>query len=32
VDGFGPSLEVGLHLDGGVGWFIEVALSGHLQA
>jgi hypothetical protein len=27
VDGFGWRLEVGIHLGGGVGWFIEVALS-----
>jgi hypothetical protein len=28
VDGFGWRLGVGLHLDGGVGWFVKVALSG----
>jgi hypothetical protein len=27
VDGFGWRLGVGLRLDGGIGWFIEVALS-----
>jgi hypothetical protein len=27
VDDFGWRLGVGLRLDGGVGWFIEVALT-----
>jgi hypothetical protein len=28
VDGFGWWLGVGLCMDGGAGWFIEVTLSG----
>jgi hypothetical protein len=28
VDDFGWRLGIGLHLDGGIGWFIEMSLSG----
>jgi hypothetical protein len=32
VDGFGLRLGIDLRLDGGVGWFITMALSGSFSS